>query len=60
MSEHFSQAVLYLKMMQVAESIERVKGVRQGPFLQNIDPADQNEHVPYVLRRAYGRIIQAF
>lgn len=31
MSEHFAQAVLYLSIMQVAESIERVKAVRQAP-----------------------------
>ena len=53
MSEHFAQAILYLSAMQIAESIERVKGVRQGSLVQFIESSERNELIPYILRKAY-------
>jgi len=59
MSEHFSQAILFMNIMQVAESIERVKAVRKSQFLKQPDPTDRLDHVPQVLRRAYTRLFEA-
>ena len=50
-----------MAIMSIAESIERVKAVRQGPKLQ---PSQFNkksclQHVPFVLRRPYLNLIEA-
>jgi len=34
LSEHFAQAIHFMGIMQVAESIERIKAVRSVPKLQ--------------------------
>lgn len=50
-----------MSMLQVAESIERVKAVRLGPTVQatSLDQTNCLDHVPYVLRRPYKSLIRS-
>ena len=61
MSEYFAQAVLFLSIMQVAESIERVKAIRVVKELKpsSLDEFEDLQHVPFCLRSAYRRMIEA-
>ena len=50
-----------MSMMSIAESMERVKGVRQGPHLDSSYLKQKScwiQQVPFVLRRAYQNLIE--
>ena len=49
-----------MAMMSIAESIERVKAVRQGTKLHpnQFNKKSCLQHVPYSLRRAYLSLIE--
>lgn len=50
-----------MNMMQIAESIERVKAIRQSTTIipQNLSTEKKKDldHVPFILRRAYQRLV---
>ena len=52
LSEHFAQTVLFLEVMQIAESIERIKAVRRP--VPGADPLE----VPYILQRAHSDYVE--
>lgn len=50
-----------MAIMSIAESIERVKAIRQSPKLlpSQLNKKSCLQHVPFVLRRSYLNLIEA-